>query len=593
MRVEQFCVTYPGAANAQVVRGVDLTLHRGQITGLVGESGCGKTTLARSLMGEPPKGATITAGSITLDGRNLVDLSRSQLRRSWGREIAYISQDPSSLLNPTRRIGKQIQDPIEWHSKVEKIACRDRVMELLALVGLDGIEGIARRFPGELSGGQQQRVAIAIALASDPGVLILDEPTTGLDVSTQDKMVGLLLDLIGRLEIAVLWVSHDLALISQIASRISVMYAGQVIEEGATRQVIDRPQHPYTQALLESTPSLRSSTMVSGIRGQVPDLFSPTECGFLQRCSKAVAACEETAIPLISVSDDQLARCIRTDVAPVQIGEPERPADRLVEKLAGVDQASPVLTLDEVSFGYKNAAKPTLENISLALGKQEILGIVGESGSGKSTLLRVISGLLPRSSGEIELQDETLPPALRARRLSQVRSVQLIFQHANTALNPRHTVRQIIQRPINLAREVEGANPQSVVEVLDRVKLSSNLLARYPSELSGGQRQRLAIARSLAVRPKILLCDEITSALDVSVQAAILNLLRDLVADEEISVVFVSHNLAAVRLVCDRTAIMSEGRLVEIGSSDSVWSNPQHPYTRQLISVTPMLGDRS
>ncbi|MGE3447419.1 MAG: dipeptide ABC transporter ATP-binding protein [Microbacteriaceae bacterium] len=588
MIVDDLTVSYGSDLNAAVVRRVNLQLQRGSIVALVGESGCGKTTLARTMMGVPPRGARVMSGSLTLDGTDLLQLSHRDLRDMWGERIAYISQDPSSALNPTRRIGKQIQDPIRLHARRQGPASTARLAELLELVGLQDLHSIEHRYPRELSGGQRQRVAIAAALACDPEVLILDEPTTGLDVSTQGKLVELLQRVIDRLGMSVLWVSHDLALVSQIASEIVVMYAGEIVEKGAAARVCDEPAHPYTRALVDATPSLQKRELSSGIRGQVPDSFGGDSCAFAPRCDYALDTCRTQAVSLVRSDLGHEVRCLRTD----EIIHISRTSDRKwVPEVAPVVQRDTALQISKVSFTYPGSPVAALREVDLVLGRSEIVGIVGESGSGKSTLLRVITGLVPSDSGSICLNGQILPPQIKSRDNTQKRAVQLIFQHAETALNPKHTVGQIVARPVRLVATTRDVSPDArVLELLDRVRLSARLLDRYPAELSGGQRQRLAIARALALEPQVLLCDEITSALDVSVQAAILTLVRQLVDEDGLSAIFVSHNLAAVRAVCDRTAVMSSGEVVEIGSSETLWTSPNHEYTQHLIESTPVLS---
>lgn len=590
MIVENLTVAYGPDWRNSVVRGVDLRLQPGKIVALVGESGCGKTTLARTLMGIPPRGARIIDGSVILDGTDLFDLSNRDLRDLWGERVAYIGQDPSSALNPTRRIGRQIQDPIRRHSRKHGNANTTRLTELLELVGLKDLHAIERRFPKELSGGQRQRVGIAAALACDPDVLILDEPTTGLDVLTQARLVELLQNVIEKLGISVLWVSHDLALMSQIAMQIVVMYAGQIVENGPAGDICSDPQHPYTRALIAATPSMRRSGLSDGIRGQVPDVFDEGSCSFVTRCDFAKDICRTQPIQLRVERTGHEVRCVRLGEIPLLPSARDVEEPRLKETPT---HENPVLQMSGMVFTYPGAPAATLQDVDVVLGRSEILGIVGESGSGKSTLLRVITGMTPSDSGEIRLDGELLPPEIKSRTNSQKREIQLIFQHAETALNPKHNVAQILARPVRLASNASNTEVHlRIRELLDRVKLSPNLLERYPRELSGGQRQRLAIARSLGVGPRVLLCDEISSALDVSVQAAILTLVRQLVDEEGLSAVFVSHNLAAVKTVCDRTAVMSLGKIVEERSSESLWADPQHEYTKNLIEATPVLRSR-
>lgn len=583
LEVQGLSIDYLAPRRRRIVRDVSITLRPGKVLALVGESGCGKTTLARSLVGQAPSGGEIAEGSIRLDGvGDLVRMTRRERRRLWGKEIAYIAQDPSSSLNPSMRIRDQIEEPLRLHLGLHGAALRREVEELFALVGLDSLSGGDRRFPKQLSGGQKQRLAIAIALACRPSVLILDEPTTGLDVSTQARLVELLGEIVSDLDTAVLWVSHDLALMSSIADTIAVMYAGQLVETGSATEVCAQPRHPYTRALLSSTPSLDRVSLSKGIRGSVPDVPVLDGCSFADRCDLVVEACTLEAIPLVGA--EHATRCILTG-APGGASDTDR--DRRPWAALSVDQA-PMLELEDVGFRYPGAEKPTLDGVSLALGRGEILGIVGESGCGKSSLLRVIAGILPATAGTVRLDEQVMAPSILSRTKQDRRRMQMVFQHADTALNPKKTVRQTLARPLSLA--TDGGPRRTVEDLLDLVRLPHSISDRYPSELSGGQQQRLAIARALAVSPQILLCDEVTSALDVSVQAAILNLLADLVEEADLSILFVSHNLAAVRALCDRTAVLQYGVIVECDQSDRVWTQPQHPYTAELIKATPILG---
>ncbi|GAA0716991.1 ABC transporter ATP-binding protein [Dactylosporangium roseum] len=586
MRVENLQIQYRGQS-AATVRGVSLELRPGHIMGLVGESGCGKSTLARTLMGMPPEGAEIVDGRILLDGVDLLRLNPADLRAYWGMRIAYISQDPSSALNPTRTVRKQILDTLTWHGRSRGAERAQRLGETLAMVGFTEAEkNLLDRFPSQLSGGQRQRLALATALACNPQVLILDEPTTGLDVSTQARLVALLKAAISATQTAVLWVSHDLALMNEVGSEIAVMYAGQVVERGPAKLVCAKARHPYTRALLAATPNVRTSALSKGIRGQVPDPFHAEGCGFRDRCDFAVVACDTGNISMYDITPKHEARCLRLD----EIEEGNRddvdasPGRGLVRPT--VD--TPVLRAKNLVVAYRGARTRALDDVSLELWPGEILGVVGESGSGKSTLLRALGGFTPVDSGEVRLDGVTLAPRIEKRSRKHRRRVQMIFQHADQALNPRHTVREILGRARYVTTQSRDVQTD-VTELLHRVRLSASLLDRYSGELSGGQRQRLAIARALAVDPEVLLCDEITSALDVSVQAAILNLVRDLVDGQGLSAIFVSHNLGAVRSICDRTAVMQQGQVVELNASDDVWDGPTHAYTKHLIEVTPLL----
>ncbi|MBW3593261.1 MAG: ABC transporter ATP-binding protein, partial [Actinobacteria bacterium] len=443
------------------------------------------------------------------------------------------------------------------------------------------------RYPHQFSGGQQQRVAIAIALSCRPDVLLLDEPTTGLDVTTQARISALLRSLVDTTGVAALYVSHDLSLLSTLADDLAVMYAGEVIEHTSAGEMRRKPRHPYTQALLASVPSVHQPRAVSGIPGRPPAAVVLDGCAFAPRCAYADEETRTTHPELRPLAERHWVRCMRAEQIPPYALD-ERP---LVRQAA--NGRAPLLQVDDVWCEYKGPRGSTavVKSVSFEIARGETLGIVGESGSGKSTLLRAIAGLHPAARGTIVLNGKELPPRVVKRSREVRKEIQLVFQNPDSSLNPRQTVGDIVGRPIRLFRDdVSRRDERAAVEdLLDAVKLPRGMRGRYAAELSGGQKQRVALARGFAARPSLLLCDEVTSALDVSVQATILELLAELAEKYETAVIFVSHDLAVVRTIATRALVMKDGEVREQGETERLFVSPQDPYTRELLSAIPDL----
>ncbi|WP_286958506.1 MULTISPECIES: ABC transporter ATP-binding protein [Arsenicicoccus] len=573
-----------------VVEDVDLVVSAGEVLGLVGESGSGKTTTGTALLGYARTGAEITGGRIDVAGHDLRSMSWQQVRAVRGLDVGYVPQDPSSALNPAIRIGQQLRELLDLHSIGTPQERDERVREILPEVGLPADDAFLRRYPHQLSGGQVQRVALAMVFLPRPAVLVLDEPTTGLDVTTQGKVLDTLGELCRRFDVAALYVTHDLSVVATIADRVAVMYAGQVVEVGATRAVFAEPAHPYTRALLRAIPHLHKPYALSGIPGLAPAPGRrPDGCRFNDRCEHAVEACRATQPALVEVSrtggESHVARCIRVDELP-----PWDPEDRAVSDTVPDREREIVLEVAGLDVSYGRTQ--VVHDVSFDLARREIVALVGESGSGKTTTSRCVAGLHQDWTGRIELEGEQLVASARRRSPEQRKRVQYIFQNPYQSLNPRRTVEQILTRPLALFGIARGrAARERSAELLDQVQLDPSLLRLRAGRLSGGERQRVAIARALAAEPDVLVCDEITSALDVSIQGSITALLDRIKAERGISMLFVTHDLALVRSIADRIVVLSDGRVVEQGLTAQVLDHPQEDYTRELLAHTPQLAN--
>jgi peptide/nickel transport system ATP-binding protein len=587
LEVRNLSVAYrQGAGWVRAVDDVSFALRPGEVFGLVGESGCGKSTISLQLLGYRHVSMRVEHGEVRFKGVNLIDMSRAELDELRGDRIAFVPQNPTTALNPGIRVGQQLAETLLAHGRADKESAEATIAGILKLVGLPADPAFQRRYPHQLSGGQQQRVCIAMALACDPDLLVLDEPTTGLDVTTQEQIIALLSELRGRIGVAMLYVTHDLALLSQIADRVGVMYAGRMVEIAPTNEIFLRPRHPYTQGLIASIPVIEQATArTRPLRGLLRRRELPPGCPFAPRCDHALERCATERQELREIDDIRAVACWRwQDIAPF-------PADPAVTGTIAAATRAPVLSVDHVSVVYGPSGRGfrAVSDVSFEIKEGEVFALVGESGSGKSTLAKAVSGLEEPETGAVKLRGEALATRVRDRTDLQRRLIQYIFQNPDASLNPRARIGDAISRPLVHFFRMEGAKArEQIADALGDVRLDASYQERFPDQLSGGERQRVAIARALAAKPALLLCDEILSALDVSVQANILTLLQQLKSEHGIAMLFISHDLAVVRMLADHVCVLYGGEVMEIGTRDKVFAPPFHPYTHSLLHAVPV-----
>jgi peptide/nickel transport system ATP-binding protein len=564
-----------------VVDQVSFTVQPGHVLGLVGESGSGKTTVALALLGLVKRGLAIGGGQVLIDGQDILALSEHELQKLRGKTVAYVPQDPGSALNPVLKVGTQLREVFAIHG-----GDAERLTQVMAEAGLEDPGPILASYPHQLSGGQQQRVALAMAFACRPRLIVLDEPTTGLDVTTQRRVLDTVRGLCRTYQVAAVYISHDLAVVAEIADHVAVMYSGRLIEIGAASELFGRPAHPYTRGLMRAIPSLELAHQLLGMAGSPPRPGNrPAGCSFRPRCEFAIAECELREPSAVVVSDTgHSARCVRA----IEVAALSGTALLARERTAPPAQ-EPVLTISDVSVSY--TTKRVLRDISLDVGARKAVAIVGTSGSGKTTLARCVVGLHKDWTGTIMFGGKELPPGVRGRTRDQLRKIQFVAQNPYGSLNPRQTIGQIIGEPLaHFTKLGHRDHDKRVADALTSVALRESFATRYPDELSGGERQRVALARALVVDPELLVCDEITSALDVSVQAAIVELLLRLQAERGLALLFITHNLPLVRSIADDVTVISAGEICERGPVEQVLTAPSHSYTRQLLADVPSIG---
>jgi peptide/nickel transport system ATP-binding protein len=573
----------------------DLSFHigRGEAFGLVGESGCGKSTVALAIMRHLGPNGIVANGVLRFDGTDLLGLDGEALRRIRGARIAMVYQDPLSSLNPVMTIGRQLMEVPLLHRTADRETARRLAVQALAEVELPDPEALMSRYPHQLSGGQQQRCVIAMAMIAEPALLVLDEPTTGLDVTVEAAVLDLVDRLRRRRGTAVLFISHNLGAVGRLCDRMGVLYAGRLVEQGPLAQVFRNPRHPYTRGLLNCVPSVganRQSRPLTPIAGSLTDAARRAiGCAFADRCGHVVEGlCTSGPIALQGVADEtgHLARCARSDVLP-----PFAWRQGAASSPGGRPAAETILEARALGKRYDlgGLSVEALGGIDVGLERGRTLAIVGESGSGKSTFARILMGLTAANDGEVCFRDQDiarLPIAKRSRDLRQ--RLQMIFQNPDSTLNPSHTVGYALRRTVRRLRGMERAEADAEVSrLLKLVQLPADYAQRMPDQLSGGQRQRISIARALAAAPEVMIADEPVSALDVSVQAAVANLLKGLQERQELSLVFISHDIALVRYMADYVALFYRGRVVESGPADAVFAPPYHPYTQMLLAAVP------
>ncbi|MEE8381706.1 MAG: ABC transporter ATP-binding protein [Thermodesulfobacteriota bacterium] len=595
--------------DVQAIRGVSFKVHRNETVGLVGESGCGKSTTAFSIVGFLGRNGKVVGGSIQFQGQEITGCSQNELQKLRGNQITMVYQDPMQALNPSLRIGVQLAEALIFHQKIGKEEAWDRSIEMLKRVNMPDASRLMDRFPHQLSGGQQQRAVIAMAFLNNPLLLIMDEPTTSLDVTVEASVLDLIDELKRDFNTGILYITHNLGIIARVSDTLSVMYAGEIVEQGNVVDLFDKPLHPYTQGLLRSLPRLTSSkhtAMLDSIPGSVP---APSEkrdyaCIFAPRCNYVKHKCRSNRPKLKEVEMRHFSSCFY----PKELFQSNRAVDfNALNKSNHRELTKPdtddILKIDNLRTYYKEESKNILgllgleklryikavDNVSLKVQAQRTLGIVGESGCGKSTLVKTLIGLEKSSGGNAKFLEFDLTNPLKDRELNLKKEIQMVFQNPDSTLNPSYSIGKQIGRRIKRFKICPKNQIKSrVLKLLKAVHLDGYYYDRLPRQLSGGEKQRVSIARALASQPKIILCDEPVSALDVSIQAGILNLLRYLQNHFGTTIIFISHDLSVVHFIADDVAVMYLGQIVEIGPVESIYSPPYHPYTEALLSAVPI-----
>jgi peptide/nickel transport system ATP-binding protein len=580
-----------------VLQGVNLQIKPGETLGLVGESGCGKSTLGQAMMGYLRSGSQVLGGCVQFADQDMFKLTGRQLESIRGKQIALIPQNAGDALTPTLRVGKQIIEAIELNANLSGGAAKKRMVELLGQVRLPHPEVMAGRYPHELSGGQQQRVVVAMALAAEPEMLVLDEPTTGLDVTTQAHILNLLREIVTEMGTAMMYISHDLGVIARVSDRVALMYAGEIVEDADVFEIFGSPAHPYARGLLESIPRLALAGIPNSMPGQPPIPGTLPGCSFAPRCSFASNVCTSEPPVLSTIpGTPHLVSCHNWE--KVLAKDFSQELQQVFHSIKHTTHDDVAIELSDVEISYyrpgmtdrlRNIPEPpaTVSDVTISVQRGETLALVGESGSGKTTIVRTIAGLIPAKGGRIRFEDCDLSVEVDHRPMELCKDIQLIFQNPDASLNPRHTVAELLDQPLKLyfPKMTRDERRARQIELLERVRLDGRYRLRYPGQMSGGEKQRVAIARAFAADPEVVLCDEVTSALDVSVQAAVLDLLADLQRERNTTYIFIAHDLAVVRAIADRVAVLYQGRLCEVGTVDEIYSPPYHPYTETLLGA--------
>jgi peptide/nickel transport system ATP-binding protein len=585
------------------VRNLSFEIREGEVYGLVGESGCGKSTVALACVRYLPE-KTVIKGEVNLLGQDILKLNDQDLRRLRGNRVAMVYQDPQSALNPSMTIITQMEEILTVHQKSNPQEARDRCLSLMEMVRIADPREVAGRYPHQLSGGMQQRVIIAMALLLKPSLLIMDEPTTGLDVTIEAAVLDLVNDLRLEFNTAILFISHNMGVIARLCDRVGVMYASEMVEEAPVVDLFTTPHHPYTTSLLRCIPrrdSDKSDNPLWSIPGRVPPLYAlPEHCIFAARCNMARPDCFETRPPLLSTSPTRRSRCLYWNDQQIQsqaeeAGIPEAllfaPQSRQVQSSLDVDDLKIHFRISGGIFSLspRKETVKAVDGVSFEIPPRKTVGIVGESGCGKSTLARAVAGLTPVNEGKISLGGKDLTAPVNKRQRDLLQMIQMVFQNPDSTLNPQKMVEQELRRPIRLFKVASRQDEDRLMDqLLEAVNLDPSYRERYPSQLSGGEKQRVAIARAFAGIPQLVLCDEPTSSLDVSVQSMVLNLLQRLQNELGVSLMFISHDLSVVRYISDYIGVVYLGQFCEFGRVEDVFKPPYHPYTEALLSAIPV-----
>jgi peptide/nickel transport system ATP-binding protein len=610
LEVKNVAISYETRyGDVPAVRDVSFDIQRGEAYSIVGESGCGKSTVAFGIVNFLGRNGKIVNGSIMFQGRDLVGRSQEELRQIRGDRIAMVYQDPMQALNPSLRIGDQMTEVLTVHRGMKQEDAQHKCLHMLERVYMADPANVIRRYPHQLSGGQQQRVVIAMALLNDPALLIMDEPTTALDVTVEAAVLDLIAGLQKDFETAIMYISHNLGVVARVSSKVGVMYAGEIVERSTVAEVYLRPYHPYTQGLMRCVPRLgqdKRSSYLYPIRGRVPSPKNlPPGCIFEPRCDYARDECRLKKPELREIEPGHWARCHFAEEIARSGWEPSK--DVLVDLADVAGRAETTETLLRVKHArtyYEAPSKQLIggekqyvkavDDVSFEVKRGQTLGIVGESGCGKSTLVKTIIGMETPTGGEYEFMGIDISAPVSERDLSLIQELQMVFQNPDSTLNPSFTVGSQIARPLSRFKAVPRHRVRDeVIRLLGMMRLGERYYDRLPRQLSGGEKQRVGIARAIAGRPELVLCDEPVSALDVSVQAAVLNLLLEIQKEMGTTMIFIAHDLSVVRFFCDQIAVMYLGQIAEIGPAEAIYGPPYHPYTEALLSAVPIPDPRA
>jgi peptide/nickel transport system ATP-binding protein len=607
LKLDDVAISYETRyGDVEAVRQVSFEVHRATTFGVVGESGCGKSTVAFGIVDFLGPNGKIVDGSIKFQGRELVGRSEAELRKLRGDQIAMVYQDPMQALNPSVTIGDQLAEVLTTHRHIPKDEAWDKSINMLNRVYMPDAANVMKRYPHQISGGQQQRVVIAMALLNNPALLIMDEPTTALDVTVEAVVLDLIEDLKRDFDTAIVYITHDLGVVARVCNYVGVMYAGEMVETGSVEAIFDDPQHPYTQGLMRCVPKLgttKESSQLYPIRGRVP---APKDrpkgaCIFAPRCDYATDRCRTERPLLREIERGHMARCFYSQEIDPAAWEP--PEGLVPEIPTPVRAEEALLTVSELKTYYEQESRSLLslvgmgekqhvkavDEVDFSIPAGRTLGVVGESGCGKSTLAKTIVGLESPTNGRVQFLGFDITNPVSERDLKLIQELQMVFQNPDSTMNPSYTVGHQISRPLQRFQTVTGREVrQEVIRLLNAVRLDGSYYDRLPRQLSGGEKQRVGIARAFASQPELVLCDEPVSALDVSVQAAVLNLLMEIQREHGTTMMFIAHDLSVVRFFSDYVAVMYLGHIVEIGPAEAIYAPPYMPYTEALLSAVPI-----